>query len=144
MCVCVCVCVCLCLCVCVFVCLCIRNSYLSPSYVLNAFSRHPIIHFSFIFLGVVDMHVETLVAVNRESKRLPPVQKVGFVGHEEICGATKQKRSLGCTCVAAEMCNLPHLCISRLHTSAADYVHPSDRFCLVAPWLCHFEPQTKN
>jgi hypothetical protein len=28
--------------------------------------------------GVVDMHVETLEAVNRESKRLPTVQKVFF------------------------------------------------------------------
>ena len=27
--------------------------------------------------GVVHMHIETLEAVNRESKRLPPIQKVG-------------------------------------------------------------------
>ena len=34
--------------------------------------------------GVVDMHVETLEAVNRESKRLPTVQKVMII----ICNLT--------------------------------------------------------
>lgn len=35
--------------------------------------------FFFINKGVVAMHIETLEAVNRESKRLPPVQKVKII-----------------------------------------------------------------
>lgn len=31
--------------------------------------------------GVVAMHVEMLDAVYKESKRLPPIQKVGIVGY---------------------------------------------------------------
>lgn len=30
----------------------------------------------FVSIGVVAMHIETLEAVSRESKRLPPIQKV--------------------------------------------------------------------
>lgn len=40
---------------------------------------------------IVQMHIETLDAVHRESKRLPPIQKVGdtLQGWEPILGAVR-------------------------------------------------------
>ena len=46
------------------------------------------------------------------------------------CARFKQKQRLGCTHFKAEVCTLPHQCLSRLHTSALKCVHPSRCFCL--------------
>ena len=48
-----------------------------------------------------------------------------------ICARFKQmQQRLGCTQFKAEVCTLPHQCLSRLDTSALNCVHPSRRFCL--------------
>ena len=47
-----------------------------------------------------------------------------------ICARFKQKQRLGCAQFKAEVYTLPHQCLSKLHTSALNCVHPSRCFCL--------------
>ena len=49
---------------------------------------------------------------------------------EDIGARFRQKRRLGCTQFESEVYTLPHQCLSRLHTSALDYMHPGRCFCL--------------
>ena len=44
--------------------------------------------FLFPSTGVVAMHIETLEAVHKESKRLPPIQKVGYIPFSLIISQT--------------------------------------------------------
>ena len=50
-------------------------------------------------------------------------------------------QQLGCTQFKAEVCTLPHQCLSRLNTSALNCVHPSCCICLNRAhmfFFCHF------
>ena len=75
-------------------------------------------------------HVELLIRVLQENMPL--------LGHAldsvlvivlNICDRFEQKQADEWVQSPAEVCNLPHQCLTRLHTSARDCTHPSVCFC---------------
>ena len=59
-----------------------------------------------------------------------PKDNIYFLPYIFNCARFKQKQRLGCTQSKAEVCALPHQCLSRLHTSVPNCAHPSRCFCL--------------